>query len=203
MHPSAWREGYHHQFLFHQSWLFVSFSFYPCHLSSSHSLLRLHLLPHHCHCCPYVLTFDTLPTGRAENYQIVINFKSLSVLPDPNHSIVTFTVRTLEPWTLWLYFHFICTLFSLIVQLFLHFYRPNLTNHVRELKQWHWLFFTFSPCFYQCTQRLRFLVTSWLTAYLLISCTQAIYCRHREKTRVLPKYKYVEFHLFLVFEWKR
>ena len=44
------------------------------------------------------------------------------------------TVRTLEPWMLWLYFHFICTFFS------------ELANHRCELTQWprpfSWLFST-------------------------------------------------------------
>ena len=50
-----------------------------------------------------------------------------------------FTVHTLEPWMLWLYFHFICTLFVLYFHWFCSYFYilTELTNHVCEPKQWH------------------------------------------------------------------
>ena len=57
------------------------------------------------------------------------------------------TVHTLQPWTLWLYFHFICTLFVLYFHLFCSYFYifTELTNHVREPKQWHRHFFAYFP----------------------------------------------------------
>lgn len=60
---------------------------------------------------------------------------------------VTFTVWTLEPCMLWLYFHFIFTYFVVIFYIF-----PELTNHIHKPKQWHRHFFSFFPCFYRSTQ---------------------------------------------------
>ena len=70
-------------------------------------------------------------------------------------TLLSLTVWTLELWTLWLFFHFFCTLFSLILYFSFYIF-PELTNHIREPKQWHRHFFLLFLCFYICPmQRLR------------------------------------------------
>ena len=66
-------------------------------------------------------------------------------------TIYSAKTRTMNAMALFsLYLYFIFTFFVVIFYLF-----PELTNHIREPKQWRRHFFFFFPCFRRCRQRLR------------------------------------------------
>ena len=84
-----------------------------------------------------------------------------------------------------LYFHLFCSygIFTFL-QIFFTITFVNRNNGTD-------IFSPFFHVFINAPNATRLLVTSWLTVYLLISCTQAIYSPPCGKTQVLPNYKYV------------